>query len=204
MAPSGCGRRRHATGCRVDRPGPTAGRGHRHTHGQLAPRPVARSDSWRTLELPIQPPVGGLRPAAPGCWRVRSGAASNRRRWYRARSWHAPGWQVGWMSCGAGGPLGRPAFCPASGFDTGSRRPVARHVLGRGSWSAAGKRSRCRRSGLPAVGRRPANYGSRPSGRFAGFAEAAASAGLPARMRAAALSSGPDSTICPAARAASA
>ena len=62
--------------------------------------------------LPRPPPVGGLRPAAPGCWRVRSGAASNRRRWYRARSWHAPGWQVGWMSCGADGPLGRPASLP--------------------------------------------------------------------------------------------
>ena len=41
-------------------------------------------------------------------------------------------------------------------------------------------------------------------GRFAGFAEAVATAGLPARMPAAASSSGPDSTICPAARAASA
>ena len=43
------------------------------------------------------------------------------------------------MSCGEGGPLGRPAFCPASGFDTGSRRPVAWHMSGKGSWSAAGK-----------------------------------------------------------------
>ena len=67
------------------------------------------------------------------------------------------------MSCGADGSLGRPAFCPASGFDTGSRRPVARHVSGQGSWSAAGKRSRRRRSGLAAVERRPAAYGSRPS-----------------------------------------
>ena len=70
---------------------------------------------------------------------------------------------MGWMSCGAGGPLGRPALCPGPGFDTGSRRPVARHVLGRGSWSAAGKRSRRRRSGLPAVERRTAAYGSHRS-----------------------------------------
>ena len=81
-----CGRRRRATGCRADRPGPTAGRGHRHTRGRLAPRPAGRSDSWRTLALPKQPPVAGLRPAAPVCWRVRSGGASNRRRWYRDRS----------------------------------------------------------------------------------------------------------------------
>ena len=66
------------------------------------------------------------------------------------------------MSCGADGPLGRPALCPGPGFDTGSRRPVARHVSGQGSWSAAGKRSRRRRSGLPAVVRGPAVYGSRP------------------------------------------
>ena len=69
---------------------------------------------------------------------------------------------MGWMSCGADGPLGRPALCPGPGFDTGSRRPVARHVSGQGSWSAAGKRSRRRRSGLPAVVRGPAVYGSRP------------------------------------------
>ena len=111
-APSVCGRRRRARGCRAGRPGPTAGRGHRHTRGRLAPRPAGRSDSWRTLGRPRPPLVGGLRPAAPGCWRVRSGAASNRRRWYRARSWHAPGWQVGWMSCCADGPLGRPAYAP--------------------------------------------------------------------------------------------
>ena len=70
---------------------------------------------------------------------------------------------MGWMSCGADGPLGRPALCPGPGFDTGSRRPVARYVLGRGSWSAAGKRSRCRRSGLPVVERRRAAYGSHRS-----------------------------------------
>ena len=119
-----CGRRCRATGCRADRPGPTAGRGHRHTRGRLAPRPAGRSDSWRTLGHPRPPPVGGLRPAAPGCWRVRSGGASNRRRWYRGRSWHAPGWQVGWMSCGADGPTDGPRLCPAPGFDTGRLSPA--------------------------------------------------------------------------------
>ena len=82
-----------------------------------------------------------------------------------------------------GRPPRAPSSLPRPGFNTGSPRPVAWHVSGQGSWSAAGKRSRCRRSGLAAVERGPAVYGSRPSGRFAGIAEAAASAGLPARMR---------------------
>ena len=91
------------------------------------------SDSLHSLGHPRPPPVGGLRPAAPRCWRVRSGAASNRRRWYRARSWHAPGWQVGWMSCGADGPLGRPALMLR-------QRLRARALAGRGGmrWQGMG------------------------------------------------------------------
>ncbi len=82
------------------------------------------------------------------------------------------------MSCGADGPLGRPALCPGPGFDTGSRRPVARHVSGQASWSAAGKRLRCRRSGLAAVVRRPAAYGSRPSRPVCRFCRSCGDGGL--------------------------
>ena len=203
--PSVCGRRRRATGCHGDRPGPTARRGHRHTHGRLAPRPVGRSDSWRTLGHPRPPPVGGLRPAAPGCWRVRSGAASNRRRWYRDRSLACSRLACGLDELRRGWPPRTArSFAPA----LASTPALAGLWLGTCSGRVRGAR--------PGSGRGDAVQGWRRwnaalplrvpvhRGRFAGFAEAVATAGLPARMRAAASSSGPDSTICPAARAASA
>ena len=108
------------------------------------------------------------------------------------------------MSCGADGPLGRPPFAPA----------LASTPALAGLWhgTCPGRV----RGARPGSGRGAAVQGCRrwnavlpltvpvPRGRFAGFAEPAASAGMSMRMRAAASSSGPDSTICSAARAASA
>ena len=225
--PAGAVRRCRATGCRADRPGPTARRGHRHTRGRLAPRPAGRFDFLRSLGHPRPPPVDGLRPAAPGCRRVRSGAASNRRRWYR--SWHAPGWHVGWMSCGADGPLGRPAYAPPTpdsgspgcggrrwtrperrGEATGGRLVTGRETKeGRRSACAKPRGTRAKHFVLDIVHdrvdrqhrshrARRRDHASRPSWPVSFVA------GATARMPAAASSSGPDSTICPAARAASA
>ena len=71
-APSGCGRRRRARGCRAGRRDRAAARGRRRIRGRRRPRPVGRCPIWRCRVGPRPRPVGGLPPARPASRQARS------------------------------------------------------------------------------------------------------------------------------------
>ena len=112
---------------RADRRGREAAPGRRHRRGSLRLRPAGRSDSLPRRAGPRPPRVGGLRPAARGWRRVRSGGACSRRKWCWHRSLVASG-----LREVARTPLWAPGLCPAQERSFCSRRLGGRRPAGCG------------------------------------------------------------------------